>query len=412
MPLKGNLETFHLTGVLKLLHQDCRTGALQIKNGKQWVNIVMRNGEIVYAMSSSPHTRLGNILRNQHAITTEHLQQCLEKGKQNKTALGKVLVEKEIMTTEELEKYIRLQVEEVLFELFSWASAGFEYKEAKLNLSGLVVVQLGVMELLLAASRRVEDPDVLQQYIPTINYVFRKTKGMEDKVTLSPLERWVLSVVDGRRTVDQLILQLGMDKFQAYKILYSLVASALIEKAELPEPRSKPEPEIVDEDYTGIITAYTNILQIIWQSLEPEIGNETAVMFEECKPEAMPGQKGLFKDFKPNIPGPGNIYAVQSNLEEFTDIKNERIFLIQSFNRYILNVLNRVPDILGITPTRNMLQEIEKIMPHITKYMEALSVKNNLAEDVRRIMARIKQQISDDPKSKEKSGGILSIFKR
>lgn len=410
MSLKGNLETFFLTGILKLLHQDCRTGALQIKSGKQWVNVIIRRGDIVYAMSAGPNTRLGNILRNQHVITVEQLEQALEEGKEKKMALGKILVERELLTPEQIETYIRMQVEEIIFQLFSWTSGSFEYKDAKLNLSGFVEVNLGVMALLLEASRRVEDFSVLQRYVPSINYVFRKCKDVDTEIKLSPLERWVLSVVDGRRTVEQLIVQLGMDKLQAYKIFYSLVASAFIEKAELPVPRSQPEPEEVDEDFTGVITAYSNILQIMWQHVEPEIGNETAVMFEECKPEALPGQKELFNDFQPNTPGPGNIFTVQANLEQFSNIKNERSFLIESFNRYILNILDKVPEILGTIPTRDMLQKIEKILPHITKYMEEFSVKSNLIEDVRRIMALAKQQISDEGKSKP--SGLLSIFKR
>ncbi|MCP5045877.1 MAG: DUF4388 domain-containing protein [bacterium] len=414
MGLRGNLETFLLTSILQLIHNDRKTGALQVRNDEDWVNVIIQNGAIVYAMGSNRHARLGNLLRAQGMITLEQLQVCLAEGKVKKQALGKILVDKGFLSVDQLKQFIRSQVEEIIYSLFLWNRGNFQYKDAKLNLSGLVATNLDIMEVLLEASRRIDEMSVLEKQIPSNNTVFKPTNNAKKKnETRLVTDEWdALSIVDGKRTVSQVMEETGMDKFMTYKILHSLISSGLIEKTDiLVRVQDQGSLSGVD-DYSSIIMGYYNILQIIWQKLEPEIGQEASVLLEYSKPEAVPGQKDLFRNFHPGNPAPENIHAVQENLGVFDNIKNERLFLVESFNRFILNILDKVPEILGVAPTRDMLWAIQNVLPYITKYMKDMDIDRSLADDVKRILDKIEVQISSGKVGKQKSGSILSMFKK
>lgn len=406
MALKGNLKTFLLTSILQLLHNDRKTGALHLTNGEEEVKVIFKEGTIVYAMSSQKSARLGNFLVGRGVLSLELLEECLAEGRQKKLALGKVVVERGIITSEVLTGFIHRQVEEVIYGLFLWESGEFTYQDTQLDLSGLVVTQLDLTTMMLEASRRIDEMSVLRKQIPSNTVIFRLSGKVRNPADLDlSSEEWrVLGLVNGRRSVDQLVTESRMDKFAVYKVLYSLSSSGVVEKVEeLP-----PERPRTDGDFSAVITGYNNILQIMWRNLEPEVGHDTMRIFDECKPESVTGQRDLFKNYHPNNPLPANIYVMRDNLNRFVDLKNEFMFLVESFNRYVLNILEQVPDILGRQPTRQMMEEIEKMLPYLKRYLKDLAGKANVTDDIRKITARVEQGLSDQEEGK--SGGFF--FKR
>lgn len=418
MALKGNLQSFFLTSILQLLHSERKTGALYLKRGEDSAHVIIMEGSIVYAMSSRREARLGNLLIDQGAITLEQLQECLDIGKEKKMALGKVAVEKGYISIEDLKEFIRKQVEEIIYALFFWDSGEFEYRDARLDLSGLVATRLDITRVMLEASRRIDEMSVLEKQIPSDQLVFGMTPHAKEEAakSLADKEKEILALINGERTVNQVLNKSGRDKYVVYKALHSLISSAVIEKIEhTPDegkPGGKPGQESNDEYYSAVITGYSNIFQVISRNLESELGKETFVLLEECKPEALPGQKDLFNNFQPNSPASNNIVVIRENLKQFKNLKNERVFLIESFNRFILNILNRIPDILGIAATNNTMAQVVNELPFVTQYMEALRMESTIEGDVKKITARVEQLMQDREKNKQKSGRILSMFKK
>jgi len=414
MALKGNLETFFLTSILQLLHNDRKTGTLQVKNGDDWVNVFIEDGSIVYAMASNVEARLGSLLINREIITLEQLQECLDLGKEKKMALGKAVVEKGYLSIDQLKGFIHNQIEEIIYNLFLWDSGDFEYKDAKIDLSRVVAAKLDIMEVILEVSRRIDEMSILEKQIPNDQLVFKISNKVRDKeeIKLQANEWSVLALINGKCPVQKLVDESEIGKFQVYKALYSLSSSGLIEKIAALQLQKQDQPGEIKkgEDHSAVIIGYNNILQVIFRNLEEEIGKQTLVLFEECIPEALPGQKDLFKNFHPNNPPSANICALHDNLKIFKNLKNEQVFLAESFNRFILNILNRVPGILGVSPTKDMLEEVGNILPYISKHLEGIKAPSNIADDIKKITANVEEQI--DEKEKRKSGGILSMFKK
>ncbi len=49
------------------------------------------------------------------------------------------------------------KVQETLYDLFMWKKGNFEFSQSNFNLSGHVITELNTMELILEASRRVDE---------------------------------------------------------------------------------------------------------------------------------------------------------------------------------------------------------------------------------------------------------------
>lgn len=232
MGLKGDLDTFFLSSILQLICDEKKTGILSVSNDDQKFQIIIKDGFIVYSLGSVTELRIGDMLINQGVISQNQLQECLDVGKKNKMALGKVLVEKKFITLDKLKEYIYKQTEAILFRLLIWDSGSFSYEDVALNTERLVLIRMDVMHVILEAARRIDEMSVFKKIIPSDDIIFR-TAGknpFKQDIELTPQERQIIQSIDGKRSIKDLLRQTQIDKFHIYKTLYSFLSSGHIEK--------------------------------------------------------------------------------------------------------------------------------------------------------------------------------------
>jgi hypothetical protein len=411
MSLKGNLETFYLNSILQLLSSDQKTGILKVKNGNAEVKIFVHEGDIVYATGSKKENRLGYRLQNKGLIARDQLQACLAQGQEDKKALGKILVDRGFISPGDLELVIRDQVEEIIFDMFIWERGDFEYQDARLNLSGMVATRVNIIKILLEASRRIDEMSVLRKHIPNDELIFKTSDQIQDQgeIKLNADEWRVLRLVDGMRSVRQIIEEGGFDEFSAYKRLYALFSSGLIENG---TAKKKEQSKRAEQDYSVAITIYSDILQTIGRSLEAEIGKQMFAIFAECKPVLSAQLSELFKDYNPNNPTATNIHVISQALQPIEDCEEARNFLIVGFNTFIANILDRVPPILGKQFAQKMLQEIDKLLNYVDTYQAHSAEKSLVIGEVQAALAKSAEKIDANGSSHSKSGGLFSKLKK
>ncbi|MBU2480714.1 MAG: DUF4388 domain-containing protein, partial [Proteobacteria bacterium] len=232
MNLQGDFEGLTLASILQLLCNDQKTGVLTVTCDDEQSRVFFEQGTIVYASASLKEARLGYLMRSDGVISAEQLQRCLSLAKEEKLHLGKILVEKGYISLDTLKKYNTKQVEAILYNLLFWKKGRFEYKDATLNLKGMIVTQLNPMKLILEASRRIDELSVLQKFIPSDKIVFKMSGKVQSKeeIKLNANEWRILSLIDGTRSVRQVINESGYDEFAVFKIFFSVISSGLIEQ--------------------------------------------------------------------------------------------------------------------------------------------------------------------------------------
>jgi hypothetical protein len=392
MSLKGNLETFYINSILQLLSIDEKSGILSVKNEKIEVKILFQQGEIVYATGSKKENRLGHRLQSKELISRDQLQACLKQSRKTNKSLGKFLVENGFIALKEMEQEIQDKVQEIIYDLLLWQNGDFEYKDAQLNLERVVVVRQKVVKILLEASRRIDEMSILRKHIPNENLIFNISNQVQaqGEITLNTDEWQLLRLVDGRRSVRQIIDRGRFDEFTAYKRLYSLLSSGLIENS----PGQKAEEKNkIEQDYSVAIMIYSDILQTIGRSLEAEIGSQTFTIFTECRPLLRAPWSELFKDYFPNNPTATTIHVISQALQPIDDFEKGHNFLIKSFNTYIANILDRVQAILGRHFAQNLIQELDQLLIHVETHQERSPEKSLVISEVRKAMADIAKKL-------------------
>jgi len=248
MSLTGNLETFELSSLLRMLAYEQRTGRLVIKSETNTIQIFFHDGDIVFATETRKNNRLGELLKESGYISQGVLDECLTLSFKNKERLGKTLVEQGYISLERLNKFLLKQAENTVYNVLLWDAGQFEYVDAPLNLKGAIEYKLDTMNILLEASRRIEEIGVLKKQIPgdpAIPKISGQTGG-SGEIKLKADEWRLLSLINGKSTVRQVFDKSGFDDFTAYQILNSLVSSGRIEISQ-PRTLAELEKEVVKQ---------------------------------------------------------------------------------------------------------------------------------------------------------------------
>ena len=252
MALEGNIETFYLSSLFQLLSNDKKTGKLRITNDVDVVTVSFSEGTIICAASTENEQHLGNLLRSEGIIGDMELANYLSIAKSRNQRLGQVLVDECYISREELTSFIRLQAENILFGIFMWTKGKFRFEDCPVAFSEENDSQFDTMELILEASRRADELSELRKQIPPKEQVLRYTQraSRSDAAKgLSVQETAILRLVNGTRTIREIIQLSSYDEFTASKAVHTVLEAGLVELKEQTdlsltgEQKRAPAPE-------------------------------------------------------------------------------------------------------------------------------------------------------------------------
>ena len=397
MPLTGNFETFNLNSIFQLLSNDQKTGVLKVKNEDKEIRVYLKDGQIIYATGSQKNDRLGHFLKSSGIISEEQLQAALKKSKVQKKALGKILIEQGILTSRKLQENIHRQIEQMIFNLFLCDKGDFEYNDAAINVKGMVVAKINVVSLLLEASRRIDEISILRKHIPDDALTYRLTSRVSNRgeITLSSAELKILGLVDGQRSIRHVIRDSGFDEYSAYKNLYSLLSSGLIEPCkEAPEELS-PEPVQESKQYSTIIGSYDNFLRLLFRSLEAELGKQAVAVFDESKQVAASQPYEILCNFQPKNAVDINIREISRELAPIPNYTDACQTLINSFNEFIFNILSKASNLLGPKMTLQTIQEIDAVLPAVEVSQTRINDRDHVIEEIKQVLLQVQERLEN-----------------
>jgi hypothetical protein len=139
------------------------------------------------------------------------------------------LIENNYITAEDLEKFLNNQVEEIILDLFIWEKGNFEFREFEFNTDKQVVTNIDTLGIILEASRRVAEISSPENNIPDENMVLITNSAISSIDKLNEEERPILELINGKRTIREVVIESGYDQHSANKIIKCLISSGLTE---------------------------------------------------------------------------------------------------------------------------------------------------------------------------------------
>ncbi|MGD0884209.1 MAG: DUF4388 domain-containing protein [Thermodesulfovibrionales bacterium] len=241
MSLKGNLRDHSLPRILLDIKRKGVTGTLSLMSSSVERTIYFRNGEAIFASSTSDADRLGEMLLKAGKITVQGYEKSIELLKRTGQRYGAILVELGCLTPKDLLWGVKYQVAEILYSCFRLdEGATYELQEA-VSPSLDITLTLSTEALVYEGIKRLREQGEMGKDMPDLDMVFKLDddrahllRGEGAVVDLDAEDRRIFSLVDGERTVRQVIEEAHASPFETMKTLYGLAVVGVIVKREAP----------------------------------------------------------------------------------------------------------------------------------------------------------------------------------
>jgi hypothetical protein len=191
-------------------------------------------GTIVAAtMKSNPHL-LGTLLERSGKVTAADLARATALQRAgDKRRVGEILVAHGIVTPRDIDRYMRQQIQTVVFDLMSWSEGFFSFTEEPARpIRKDIAVRVTTESLLMEGARRIDEWSRMADRIPDARVLPRLAPlddGPESLIDLLPREWEVLTVIDGEKSLHDIAEALAFAEFDVAKIVYGMLSTGLIE---------------------------------------------------------------------------------------------------------------------------------------------------------------------------------------
>ena len=226
MAIEGALSDVSLADISQLLAMGGKTGCLSLTDQANFGYIYFEDGKVVYASVLNRPDRLGELLVKNEVIDRDQLSAAMEKqGHERGKKLGELLVESEALSQEDLDKYISMQIEEAVYHVFQWSQGTFQFQPDVAPDETAMRVSISIDALLMEGARRVDEWSVMEKKISSMDLVFALERDPleEEGIDLTEAQQRIIPLIDGERTVTDLVDQSGLLEFDTGKALYGLI---------------------------------------------------------------------------------------------------------------------------------------------------------------------------------------------
>ena len=249
MPIEGPLKELGIHDVFQLLDLSRKTGVLRVTSQlrRNHGTIYFDRGTIVEAeIRSNPHP-LGKMLVRSGKITEADLQRArdMQDGGDHRR-LGEILIDLGVLTHRDVERQVRFQVEEVVFEIMGWREGYFSFNEGPLtDPRADAQVRIPTEAVLMEGARRIDEWSRIERQIPHLGVVpaLAPSGSTDGELDLLPPEWEVLAAIDGARDLREIARTLARSEFDVAKTVFGLHSAGVLAVNDPAVARPGPDGE-------------------------------------------------------------------------------------------------------------------------------------------------------------------------
>jgi len=252
--VRGNLKHKRFPEVLAQLYRWKASGALLMRRGRIKKIVYLKDGYPTFVKSNLLSECLGRILVREKMITEPECERSLELlPKSNGKQQGTVLIEMGALSPHNLVFGLQLQLEQKLFDIFSWPDGDYQFNAKVESSPQAVVLDMSLASVIYEGVRRKfgddQVKDLLDPFIDLYLGVHPEPSHRFQDLPLEADERTLVALIDGRRTMREVIERAGLPDRNARQLVYALLAAEMIQSQRRPsatastlESRPPPRP--------------------------------------------------------------------------------------------------------------------------------------------------------------------------
>ncbi len=212
--------------ILGILAQTGWKGELCVLEGEQKRSIYFEQGNVVGVLTSEEQERLGQVMYRYGAVTEEQFEQLMADIAEGKR-VGRAAVERGFVSQEDVFRYLRRQIEEVVHAALMQSDGTFFFLDGFED-SRLVSRQaVSANALLMDGVTRLDEIRYFRERIPSAEHVPVRNPDLTSEI---PEDfRQTYDAVDGQRSIQELGRITGRGEFETTRDVYALLRTHHLE---------------------------------------------------------------------------------------------------------------------------------------------------------------------------------------
>ena len=177
-------------------------------------NLIFHEGRLVRAATNRREERIGNIILQKEGLTSATLDMLVNDAAVQGKKIGQYLVEKGLISLDALQEILSLHMQQILVDIFLWQRGYFYFLERPIGKE--LIVNYDPLNLARVATYRGLSLAEFRSKIPNRKLIFRpspyaETRQEEIQQRLADIHKFIFSLIDGTRNIEQLARFSGID---------------------------------------------------------------------------------------------------------------------------------------------------------------------------------------------------------
>ena len=247
MKTQGSLAEQDFPRLVQALHERQWTGVLTLTHAGAGKSVVVQDGRMVFASSSSRDERLGELMLRRGRIT---LRQLGEAGKAMVPGkrLGTVLVEQGALAPKDLVRSVVEHTQEIIYAAFLLTDGQYRLEEGG-DTKEAIKLNISTPDLILEGVRRIDSWTRIDRAVGGLAARFDRMDDYEPKlrgVTLAPEKLALLTYLTQARTVEQICDASSLPDFEVCRTLWAYRVVGVVRRLTATGAPAAPEDDGVE----------------------------------------------------------------------------------------------------------------------------------------------------------------------
>jgi Tfp pilus assembly protein PilF len=238
LELSGYLKDKPLTNILREISESKITGWLSVVTEKLDIgNVYFSDGMIIYSNIANQQDRLGDDLVRRGILTENQLKRAIRiQEEMPDRLLGSIIHDLNLIPEDVLRDVLAERIKQSVTTLLAWDSGYYNFAYDRTPEEKYLPVSIDTMELVEIQEEKQSELEDIAEKIPDRNMVFQPITEIFfdlDTSQFSPEKQEVIPLIDGERTVNQIIADSSASDTDVLSLLAKLLDLGAIKIAEV-----------------------------------------------------------------------------------------------------------------------------------------------------------------------------------
>jgi len=314
---RGSLDQVDVPAILRALVRADKTGPLRFTRGRITKTVYLEGGRLIFATSTDPDDRLGEMLLRKGLITYRNLEdsvQAIRAGKRQ----GSILVESGLIRSRDLVQGVTEQVQEIVYSLFHWEEGTYEFVEGQLPSREVILLRMSTEDILMEGIRRVQRWSRIQSGAGTLDQRYTlsgESPSILEAVTLSKEELSLVAMLDGTASLEEICASSRQSDFGVCRAVWGLWVTGVLDR--VPQDvrdgrrsfeKTEPHVEVPGASVGREIEGFNARHRFLTEMVNRELREGAMACFEQAFVRVAVEHPGLFDDVA--VDGAGELDAI------------------------------------------------------------------------------------------------------